>query len=85
MPPFTTVRDTALCCDRAQLGDVVEQPGALAGNVGVQVQAELVDQVEPHKRPSQGRLMPCSCHCRAGFQISRGARSLRRFARRCAG
>jgi hypothetical protein len=28
------------------LGDVIEQPGTLARNVGVQVQAELVDQVE---------------------------------------
>jgi hypothetical protein len=35
------------------LGDVVEQPATLARNVGVQVQAELVDQVEPHERPPE--------------------------------
>src|SRR5207253_7944474 len=31
------------------LGVVVEQPGALARNVGEQVHVELVDQVEPHE------------------------------------
>ena len=35
------------------LGDVVEQPGALARIVGEQAQLELVDQVEPHERPPE--------------------------------
>src|SRR5215207_5530118 len=39
-------------------GDVVEQPGTLARNVGVQVQAELVDQVEPHERPPEADAAP---------------------------
>src|SRR6202030_2884222 len=37
---------------------VVEQPGTLAGNVGVQVQAELVDQVELHERPPEANAAP---------------------------
>src|SRR5215472_8369726 len=40
------------------LGDVVEQPGALVRNVGVQAQAELVDQVEPHERPPEADAAP---------------------------
>lgn len=32
------------------LGFAVEQPGALVRDLGVQVQAGLVDQVEPHER-----------------------------------
>src|SRR5207344_3566388 len=40
------------------LGDVVEQPGALARNVGEQGQAELVDQVEPHERPPEADAAP---------------------------
>src|SRR5947207_6281678 len=35
------------------LGHVVEQPGALVRNVGVQGQVPLVDQVEPHERPPE--------------------------------
>src|SRR5438067_12466927 len=40
------------------LGDVLEQPGTLARNIGVQVQAELVDQVEPHERPPEAHAAP---------------------------
>src|SRR5215831_17352545 len=40
------------------LGDVVEQPGALVRNVGVQAQVELVDQVEPHERPPEADAAP---------------------------
>ena len=40
------------------LGDVVEQAGALARNVEVRVQAELVDQVELHKRPPEADAAP---------------------------
>src|ERR1700693_2605269 len=40
------------------LGDVVEQPGALARNVGEQGQLELVDQVEPHERPPEADAAP---------------------------
>src|SRR5664279_6247759 len=40
------------------LGDVVEPPGTLARNVTVQVQAELVDQVEPHERPPEANAAP---------------------------
>jgi hypothetical protein len=35
----------------AGLGDVAGQPGAFARGVGGQVQAELLDQVEPRERP----------------------------------
>src|SRR6266511_841491 len=40
------------------LGDAVEQPGALARNVGEQAQLELVDQVEPHERPPEADAAP---------------------------
>src|SRR5438093_7782525 len=40
------------------LGDVVEQPGTLARNVGEQAQLELVDQVEPHERPPEAHAAP---------------------------
>jgi hypothetical protein len=40
------------------LGDPVEQPGALARNVGEQAQLELVDQVEPHERPPEADAAP---------------------------
>src|SRR5512132_4743153 len=39
-------------------GDAVEQPGALARDVGEQTQAELVDQVEPHERPPEADAAP---------------------------
>src|SRR5258708_6056331 len=39
-------------------GDTVEQPGALARNVRVQAQPELVDQVEPHERPPEADAAP---------------------------
>ena len=40
------------------LGDVVEEPGALARHVGEQGQVELVDQVEPHERPPEADAAP---------------------------
>src|SRR5215470_1486454 len=40
------------------LGNAVEQPGALARNVGEQAQLELVDQVEPHERPPEADAAP---------------------------
>src|SRR5436190_845814 len=40
------------------VGDAVEQPGALARNVGEQAQLELVDQVEPHERPPEADAAP---------------------------
>jgi hypothetical protein len=40
------------------LGEAVEQPGALARNVGEQAQLELVDQVEPHERPPEADAAP---------------------------
>src|SRR6202043_82917 len=40
------------------LRDAVEQPGALARNVGEQGQLELVDQVEPHERPPEADAAP---------------------------
>ena len=40
------------------LGDAVEQPGALARNVGEHAQLELVDQVEPHERPPEADAAP---------------------------
>src|SRR5437773_8807183 len=40
------------------LGDAVEQPGTLAGNVREQAQLELVDQVEPHERPPEADAAP---------------------------
>src|SRR2546429_1216856 len=40
------------------LGDAVEQPGALARNVGEQAHLELVDQVEPHERPPEADAAP---------------------------
>src|SRR5216117_659576 len=39
-------------------GDAVEQPGALARNVGEQAQRELVDQVELHERPPEADAAP---------------------------
>jgi hypothetical protein len=38
---------------QSERANLVEQPGTLARDVGVQVQAELVDQVEPHERPPE--------------------------------
>src|SRR5215218_4159632 len=40
------------------LVDVVERPGTFARNVRVQVQAELIDQVEPHERPPEANSAP---------------------------
>ena len=40
------------------LGDAVEQPGALARNVGEQAQLELVDQVELHERAPEADAAP---------------------------
>jgi hypothetical protein len=40
------------------LRDVVERPGTLARNVGVHVQAELVDQVELRERPPEANAAP---------------------------
>src|SRR5207245_2281317 len=40
------------------LGGAVEQPGALARNVGEQAHLELVDQVEPHERPPEADAAP---------------------------
>src|SRR5947208_13619704 len=40
------------------LGDAVEQPGALARNVGEQAQLEFVDQIEPHERPPEADAAP---------------------------
>ena len=36
----------------------MEEPGALAHNVGEQAQLELVDQVEPHQRPPEADAAP---------------------------
>jgi hypothetical protein len=48
-----TGRDGWTRVEPVVLGDVLEPPGTLARNTGEQVQAELVDQVEPHERPPE--------------------------------
>src|SRR5215210_2634766 len=63
-PPVLQLDDPAIRggagdqVERVGARDAVEQPGALARNVGEHAQPELVDQVELHERPPKADAAP---------------------------